>query len=195
MQEAVEIQSKLLVQYKAHEEEVQARIGATEEERTHASTAINQLLRKVIEMNLPGTASFYEEYIRRIRSQLALSTDSQTSEKVKHIFPHKVLLAEIMSIDDYCSYDKRLFSCVSEQFRRNLLLRFLLRLWLNLPRETIHWSDLRKGKVSSWDLCTHFRIGLSAGSLSAQLSWVPFLPSLNIAACSRWYDLELRERV
>ncbi len=81
--EALEVLSKILGQYKAAEEEESVREGATQEDKAHAVAQVEQLLLKVIDMDLPGTASYHDQYIQRLQKKLAASTDAQQSEQVR----------------------------------------------------------------------------------------------------------------
>jgi hypothetical protein len=81
--EALEVLSKILGQYKAAEEEESVREGATQEDKAHAVAQVEQLLLKVIDMDLPGTASYHDQYIQRLQKKLAASTDAQQSAQVR----------------------------------------------------------------------------------------------------------------
>jgi hypothetical protein len=81
--EALDVLSKILGQYKAAEEEESVREGATQEDKAHAVAQVEQLLLKVIDMDLPGTASYHDEYIQRLQKKLAASTDAQQSAQVR----------------------------------------------------------------------------------------------------------------
>lgn len=78
-----EVLRKLLSQFKALEEEENARETATQEDKRKAASQVDELLRKVMGMNIPGTATYYDEYIQRLRKQLASSADPQQSQEAR----------------------------------------------------------------------------------------------------------------
>lgn len=82
--EALEVVNKLIGQLKAQEEEDSVRAGATLEEKAKSVARVDELLRHAIEVNLPGTGSFHEEYIQRLRRTLASSINEQEYGEVTY---------------------------------------------------------------------------------------------------------------
>lgn len=80
--DALGMLQKLLLQYKAIEEEVKTKAGATPEEKTHAEQQVKGLLLQAMELNVPGNSAFHEEYIQRLKNNLGASSEPQESDRV-----------------------------------------------------------------------------------------------------------------